>query len=488
MDIESKSKLYLPIVVIVFLVFLFQLTTLSAFRMNGDEAIYMLIMEELGKITGGQWPSMNPIIHYSGPLNFWALGSVYALTSMLPQIEPAAWMVRLPPFLFFWIGTWFLFAEIRRWSLSSAMWFLFFAAITPMTLVYSRVAFPHSFMLGLFSVCVAESMRIYRTGNVRLLLLFFLAGVSADLHTTAVFGMAVVFMPVARIIARQSIRQPGRFIIGCTFFLVIAYPVIRNFPPPIEAGAEKGRSILMEVRNLLNIVSGYQPYIFWLHKDIAPNLLLAVFLCLTGYVMYREWWAVKRSSYSLDKFLKAFFLLHIVGTAVILFMCYSGRSLVLIGHERYFLSLVPGWVLIASDAFRRWSGKLGGVFLALLFVFYFSRLAIPVVGASMENDPSLLAARWLVKHCPSRECVAVAENFWNYWPIRYYTRDSIDLNYHGDNWKTARLHALNGRETASCWYAYKGVKFVGTWKNKVDFIKQSGSDGETCFLGSVSKP
>src|SRR5947209_4732799 len=83
-----------------------QLATLNLPKLNGDEAIYMLILGEFRKLLTGQGFSLNPIIHYAGPSDFWLMGSIYGasrfFTSFFPSsfhaLEPVAWMVRIVPF------------------------------------------------------------------------------------------------------------------------------------------------------------------------------------------------------------------------------------------------------------------------------------------------------------------------------------------------------------------------------------------------------
>ena len=89
---------------------LFQIFTLNRPSLNGDEAMYTLILSQLAQMRAGVAPMLNPIIGYTGPLDFWLLVSVYAVSHFL-GLEAAPWMVRIIPLTLFWLGLWFLYKE-----------------------------------------------------------------------------------------------------------------------------------------------------------------------------------------------------------------------------------------------------------------------------------------------------------------------------------------------------------------------------------------
>lgn len=491
--------------VLALLVAFFQLLTLNAVALNGDEALYMLLGEEIQRVFSGQGLTLHPIIDYSGPLDFWAMGAFYFIAGKIFSGFGQAWMVRIVPLIVFWISLISLFREVRRWSSSLAHWMLLVASLTPMVLVYSRSAFPHGLLLGIFFALLAESLRIQRCGKVHWLRIAVLGGLATETNTTAFLGLLAVFAPVASIVLARVRADWPKASVSALIFGAFALPVLSQFPPPIHAPGEGGGSWALELRNFLNMLSGQQPLYWLLHEEIAPVAAQLSFLILLLSALLMRGWSIFRTERArafardagvpLRVALRGHWISLLLASAFLLVMCQRGRSLRLVGHERYFLILVPGWILLQADAFqslfhwafRRWSKKVAITGAVLAGGFLLARFAIPVVRFSLETDPSLLSAQWLSEECPRERCLGYAENFWNYWPIRYYSRDSIDLNYTDYNWKAQPKIPRNDRELAVCQFIKTSQPYTGPYSKRAIFSAQSGGEGQVCYLGVISE-
>jgi hypothetical protein len=149
--------------------------------------------------------------------------------------------------------------------------------------------------------------------------------------------------------------------------------------------------------------------------------------------------------------------------------------------------------VLFADAFLRFMRdfaqrlpKLVSLLPVMLFVFQFTRFFVPVIGMSGVEDNSLHSARWLMQNCPHEKCVAYAENFWNYWPIRFYTRDGLDLNFAHHNWKPVAFYPAQGRTVAGCWYEESWVKYRGPYKYKMVFAASRANPAQVCFYDIVA--
>ncbi|MEK7692374.1 MAG: hypothetical protein AAB425_15270, partial [Bdellovibrionota bacterium] len=216
---------------------------------------------------------------------------------------------------------------------------------------------------------------------------------------------------------------------------------------------ERGGKFIFQLRSLVNVVTGYQPFSFLFGSDIgtaAGNVAILIFLIALGVIFSR---ALKR-----DLTFRArtgpLLLSHLLVSGLLLVFCHRGRSLEMLGHERYFLAVVPGWMLLQTIALEHWaSGKWTSAAAGLIGLFQALRFFGPLALANPNDDSSWQASRWLVQNCRKTQCIALVDNFWSYWPIRYYTRDSIAVAAAGHNWKKVAPLALKSGDTiAGCWF------------------------------------
>jgi hypothetical protein len=415
------------------------------------------------------------------------MGWLYGLGALL-GIPAGAWMIRIMPLLFGWIGIYVLYQELRHRSERLARWALLLAALHPMISVYTRVSISHAFLVGAFAMLVAEASRVARTGEMRWLRLGVLCGFSVEAHSTAFAGIFFTFLPVLPSVYQNIRRKPAQAVTAIALALALAWSVLRNFPPPVSTAAERSGSLALEIRNFLNMIIGHLPLRFQFHDDPAPAALLVSFLAILGWTFFRQLRTLHRSSEANDVFLRRLWFSYAAGSLALAVMCFRGRTLTMVGHERYFLALTPGWILLWADAFSRFRRE--RLVAGALWLFFFLRLAVPAGREALDTDPALTASRWLERECPREKCVAYAQNFWNYWPIRYYTRDSIDLNIVEPTWKQVPYFARNGREAAGCWL-FDSVEelrkdprvYGGAARESVRFMPQAAVWGEACFSG-----
>lgn len=480
----KTQRVFLGFVVIMLL---FQILTLNFPKLSGDESLYLLVVEEFRKLISEGHFSLNPIIEYEGPVHFWYIGSLYGFLSRFP-IEPAPWMVRIMPLLFFWVGAFFLYKELKNWVQDRAIGFLLILLASPMTLVYSRVTFPQSTLLGLFCLLLVEALRIFRGCGIRWFRIGVLAGITIDVHTTAFAGLAAIFFPAIPPAWVELRKSPLRIVKLLAPFAIFSYPVFKNFPPPV-LGPEGAHNVFLEIRNFLNTVNGTQSYRYWLAWEPAPNFFLVLLLILILYLvasLLRETW---ESGKKWDRIVFQWCVLHLVASVGILIMCQRSRSLTHLGHERYFLSLIPGWGLILASALYRLADRIpqklswenarwvvGGFAL-----IQFTRFSIPILAATPESDPFLIATRWLKEKCHPGSCIAYAENFWIYWPTRFYSRDSIDLNFFTYNWKGGQHYPPEGKRVAACLFRDSDLIFLGKYQEKLEVQGQRAGAPLVCY-------
>jgi len=483
-----RWALFAPVVVLVF-----QVLTLNIMSLNADETLYQLIVEELGKITHGQWPALNPLVPYEGPLDFWILGSIFTIFHSILGMNPSPWLFRAVPLIAVTWGAWVLYREIEQQFPERKSSFAFVLSISPMVLVFSRVAFPQSFMLGLFLVLFAEALRVHRTSEVRWLRIALLAGLAIEAHITAVVGLGAIFLPVLRHLVAGARRRFHHFALGLALLIGLAWPVMRNFPLPISA--TPGVHWYIEVRSFLNILSGHQPFRFMLTKDAAPVFLLVGFLILLiGAFVWHFSVLVKGRTNRLDRHFLHHGLATGAGTLFLLFMCYRGRTLMDLGTERYFLSLLPGWIFLQSDllfrARQRFTieGLRAWVVLGGLFLFFLVRLALPLVQFAKQEDPLKPAAAWLMDECPSGTCVAYSDGYASYWPLKFYSKNRLALNSLWSDWKPVPYFDPTGKKQAGCWAKDSERSHPESFEKRRDFAAGPGRPAYSCYSGINLKP
>ncbi|HUP57661.1 MAG TPA: hypothetical protein VM598_09435, partial [Bdellovibrionota bacterium] len=201
------------------------------------------------------------------------------------------------------------------------------------------------------------------------------------------------------------------------------------------------------------ILSGKRPIETIFGRDPFPLALsTALGLGLLALLAYRwRWRELRKPSESRGLLLSA-----LGATVVLVVYCYRGRTLTLQGDERYVLALAPVWTLLLAEAWAR-STKFRDPALAAFLALGVVRAALVLVPASLETDPLREAAMLVKERCPKGGCIALAEDYWIYWPLRYYSRDRVDANYWSLNWAGGPLHPTAGRQVLSCWSRVPGI-------------------------------
>lgn len=438
-----------------FLVVFFQLATLNVHSLNGDEGIYSLIKDDFSRLLQGHIPSPNPVIDYAGPFDFWIMGSVYGLIDYLfKPLLAEAWMVRIVPFLLWSIGTWRLYCELKLAERSknhsiptnTAPWFLILSVTCPMILVFTRLSFPHSLLLGLISLLLASVMNGVRLNQHHLLTWALISGIAIETHTSgflavgmaSVFGLAN-FQNLKRPKNRNTIRKlySPHSLLAALVFIGLLLPVFKNFPPPLANPDLPSRPFLFQIRNVFTILSGTHPLEFWFTKDGAPPFLAALY----GFGIIALFIYFVARAKSIAPRFRWFSYVHLMGFILIAWMARRGRSLETLGNDRYLLFLIPGFLVITALSIasilrltkqKRLATFTVFTFLTILFVVRFVRPVVTMMGI---EDPNRELATYLVDHCKPDSCVAEVENFWAYWPVRFYTFGRVNLNVYDYNWK-----------------------------------------------------
>lgn len=480
-----------------------QALLLNAGALNGDEASIVIILEQFEKLKQGT-AQMNPVVSYSGPINFWLMGLPYLTLSTI--FAPMPWMMRGVPLVVFVVCFVFLYRELKRHSEEWALWSVFSATIMPIVLVYTRVSWGHSFLLGYLSLLLAEALRARRTGELRLIPSALWVGLSAEIHSTAFVGVAAILGPVIPEALRTVRKRPLEFVAGTVLALALSYSVWRNFPPPIDA--KYTAPLIFEIRSALNIVTGAQPFTLTNHYDPAPHVLMGVLILFYIVLFYQLGrWALKKKvdttiPAKLAPELRQIWWWHLGASILIFIMSHRGRTMVLPGTERYLVALAPGWIVILGYAIamfprvvrgkdKRWNQVL---IACLLFSFNASRFFYPLLTRAFSDDSFLLATRWLERNCPRESCVVYMENFWNYWPARFYSRDRLAVNFVTHNWIPVPHHEPNGRKQAGCWFytspdklmdelQHKAEMYRGPHETRAIMAAQPGLEGQVCFSG-----
>jgi hypothetical protein len=270
---------------------------------------------------------------------------------------------------------------------------------------------------------------------------------------------------------------------GALISAFITYPVTRNLPYPAEGGFGKNFRWIQEIRGLLHIVIGYRPMEYIYHRDPTPIPLLAGILILVSVVFLK--WATRAFGQMNRE--KALEVAGIVFTTIVIFALSLAKRRYLspLGSERYLLCVLPGWLLLWSDAVvdvfsnLRWYRYA----LGLLILIPSIRICAPMIGCMSKPDPFLVTSAWLAKACPKDRCVAYLENYWNYWPIRFYTRDKLELNGLQPIMNAGGNVPVRGRAVIACWFRNSPSEFPNSYSTKNLFPDGYINPGLTCFSG-----
>lgn len=464
-----------------------QVFSLNHPKLSGDEAIgAVLFRDELKTLAFWQWSSLNPVLPYIGPADEWLQALPVKINDLLNPASSPAWILRLIPFLFYLAGCALLVKECWRKSKELGIITAVISLFTPVAHIHARIGWGPSLLLGTFFILWTEVLRMHRTGQVRWILLGALCGISLEFHPTSGFGIAILFFACLPILLKSARENLLKAFGGILIFLILAYPIFRHFPPPIS-GQNNVADWRWELRALFNITVGERPFIFIFGEDPWPVILRIFYF---GFVVTIFFAGLKKLNFNRSKVTSDFnrpALSLMTGTLALLYFCFRGRALDGLGNERYLLVVVPGWIWLFSEFLwtysirKNWSYKTLMTVLLLFTILQGARFTAAMTKILPDRDPVLQAAEWLEKECPRSSCVAIAENFWSYWPLRFYTQDRVDINVAGHNWRSTRHHEVSGREIASCWYLNSREIYRGPYQSKITFAAQDYSDGQICF-------
>ncbi|CAK9253096.1 unnamed protein product [Sphagnum jensenii] len=304
-----------------------------------------------------------------------------------------------------------------------------------------------------------------RTLEVRWLYLATVFGIATEMHPIAWIAVPALMVPNLNLIVRKSKQAQSNVFASFLLFILFAAPVLRNFPLPMNGGNQFPPDFRAELAHFLNMISGRQS-LLWLHgydvrADIFPFMLLGLVAVLFVSLIAR---AIKGRSPE-ELYLGLSLIVHAAATVFMLWMTYRGRSLRVLGDERYFLGLVPGWLFlfangiselidVSTEFIARFKFQTEFVLALTLLGLTFPSHAIPLMAKvfNNEHDPYYQVAQFLETQCPKSSCLAYTENFWMYWPVRYYTGDRIDVNYLTHNWHTEPTISPADRYTIHCLY------------------------------------
>jgi hypothetical protein len=464
--------------------------------LNGDEALNGIIAaEETLKAFAGKPLNLTPIVTYVGPIDTWLVAMLHLLISGLTSWTPAPWSLRIGPLLFFLFGTIYLSFELKKKDPRIAAVFLALIAICSMSWVHARISWSSSYVLGGFSALLAETFRARRTNQPRPLPIGIYSGLLIEFHPTAALGILTLVGMNWRLFLESLRADRKKWALSFLVFFGLSLPEILHFPPPITATHERGVSFLDELSYLAGTITGRRSLLMVYGKDPLPIFVsVMILICFIG-LMGSRWktlWRNKTKTENRALVIDTTAVLALSATLV--FFCYHSRSLSLLGHERYLNALVPLWAYLVSEALvtlsghsaRRWKTSLW--FLGICVLLAQGRILYPLVVSMRNPDPTQKATEWLMQECPKSTCVAYAENFWNYWPILYYSNlnleQKIDLNVMSYNWRTMPQHPRAGREAAGCWFSSgTDLPRPKTWRKRIEFLGQGNHTGQTCYLG-----
>jgi hypothetical protein len=341
-------------------------------------------------------------------------------------------------------------------------------------------------MLAAMIFLLRESLRIARGLAPRFLVIALIGGIAEEANPSSMVGAAAMFIPVLPRMLKEAWKNKIRFLASLVIFAILIYPVARNFPPPVGGeGLLQGRYFI-QLRSLVNILSGFHPYTTWLGRDLAPVFFQCVFaLVITS--IFGFWFA--RRQHKRDVIF-GYICCFLGATVLIAWIMTRGRSLEILGHERYLLPVVPLGIYLLAEAItwfvarlpdKRQSLVVSG-FILLFFGSHFLRWQLPLLKMLPEPDSARTAAAWMTERCQPADCVLYTENFWDYWPMRYYTRDKLHINFVRENWKQVQSHAPEGRNRSACWFLESAPLCVGGADELVEFRGPAPDYGHVCAL------
>jgi hypothetical protein len=310
-------------------------------------------------------------------------------------------------------------------------------------------------------------------------------GLSIWAHPDYLFGCAAAVLPRWTQIAsdlrtRQSLRIVGALLWGG----LLTLPTVKNWAMSAPSGESYGTSS-DRARSLLDVIGGRRPIEWQMVQDSSGTLVtMTIALLAVGLIVWRCA-AGPANRARLTETAVVFSL-----TLALFAMAHGNRDLSVPGHERYLLALVPAWIWLCAEATvcffdsRRWSDTMLALALFGLSMTQGARL-VEAVNRHAASPPTMQqASDWLEARCPRQQCLALAEDFWDYWAFRFYSRDRYDLNVWGPTWRGAPVFARNGRELAGCWRDDSARPYHGPFREQRVFPgKGSASVTEICYTG-----
>jgi hypothetical protein len=477
--------------------FAVQLLSLNFPALSGDEASFPTVARAVWAALWRGDLQLNPVQSYSGPFELWFRGGIGAF----PLFAGKVWAIRIWTWLFYLAGVGVAWKEARRRDPGLAENFALVSLGLPLLWGGARIGWAPAWTAGFAFLLWAERLRTARSGRVRFWVWGVVAGLQFSLYAPGIFAVLVAALPVLRELMAGLKRRPLAALGGALLAGALAWPVLRNIPFPEAANTAQwpAHALLSEARSFFSVLNGRRPVLYLWNRDLFPDWMLAVgTLAGLALMFWRAsvWLRAPRpggAAWLRDSAALAFVfaLYYLTG--------HAARRLDILGNERYILGLGAAVAWLLAEAWTLWARqrvpKVLWLAPALLVVTSLLRVGDVLVREWNEPDPLIAAAEWLQRECPRESCVAYAEHFWNYWPLRYLTQDRVDLIALRYNWIPVAPVTIAGRRQAGCWFRDTPAPYTGPYRERVHF--DGNRDGymlhfaQECYLevkGLVAAP
>lgn len=419
-------------------------------EIQGDEALNFFIgFEWIENLWNGNPVSLNPVVPYIGFAEVALFGTLiktyqWLVGGQIETLVPSASLFRV----LYW-GL-YLLSVMRldqlakknqyswRWHLTAILLF------APTLLVHSQVAWGPAICAPLAVFALTELLLTLspesRERPVRYWVWGLLLGLAIHWYLMSAVGVVVAFLGIPLKRHKASLRQSKILnFLGVSAGILLAWPVLQNFPPPVASAHEVGRSLGRELLHWFSVFIGYQSIHFKWGVTPAVWVFTPSLLITLGIGFYKK---LKTTGWKQEGDLGvAPSWLGVLSLTTLGLFVYglNGRTLTMVGHERYILGLLPAWfyVLVVwnqkflhSNFGQRWFTLI--ILQSLLWVLVSILLLVPRGQVWSEG------AGIIITQCPERNCVVEVPDFWSYWPMRRALGFNYPVNCLGHNWYTVQ--------------------------------------------------